>query len=93
MNHTPILDEEYVVDDLVEGARYEFRIIAMNVAGGRSYPSDTTGEVTCQELYEAPSINLDQSMVEGLCVRAGEDVELEAKIEGKPAPKVTWAFK
>merc|ERR1712178_470216 len=32
-------------------------------------------------------------MVEGLCVRAGEDVELEAKIEGKPAPKVTWAFK
>jgi len=31
-------------------------------------------------------------MIEGLVVRAGEDVELSVKVQGKPFPKLSWAF-
>lgn len=39
---------------------------------------------------EAPEIDLDASLKQGLTVRAGCPIRLCATIRGRPAPKVTW---
>ncbi len=41
-------------------------------------------------LTEAPEIDLDANLKQGLTVRAGCPIRLCATIRGRPPPKVTW---
>uniref|UniRef100_H2YLF2 Titin n=1 Tax=Ciona savignyi TaxID=51511 RepID=H2YLF2_CIOSA len=82
----------FEVTHLTPGSRYDFRIRAKNTAGSVSEPSETTGPIVCKEEYEPASISLDAALLDGLVVRAGEDVQLHAITEGKPVPNVTWSL-
>lgn len=38
-------------------------------------------------------MTLDVALLDGLVVRAGEDVQIQAMTDGKPVPGVTWSYK
>uniref|UniRef100_A0A3B5A5D0 Uncharacterized protein n=1 Tax=Stegastes partitus TaxID=144197 RepID=A0A3B5A5D0_9TELE len=66
------------VTRLIEGNEYIFRVRAENKMG----PGP--------EILEAPEIDLDANLKQGLTVRAGCPIRLCATIRGRPPPKVTW---
>lgn len=39
-----------------------------------------------------PSISIDVTADDLLCIRAGDPIRIPATIKGRPAPKVTWDF-
>lgn len=39
-----------------------------------------------------PSISIDVTADDLLCIRAGDPIRIPATIGGRPAPKVTWDF-
>lgn len=39
-----------------------------------------------------PSISIDVTAEDLLCIRAGDPIRIPATIKGRPAPKVTWDF-
>lgn len=39
-----------------------------------------------------PSISIDVTADDLLCIRAGDPIRIPATIRGRPAPKVTWDF-
>ncbi|KAL3982100.1 Fibronectin type III domain family protein [Acanthocheilonema viteae] len=73
--------------NLMEGEKYEFRIIAVN-KGGPSEPSDPSAAVIAKARNLAPKI--DRSALKSVKVRAGQMVTLDVAVEGEPPPTVTW---
>uniref|UniRef100_A0A3P8SXC0 Titin n=1 Tax=Amphiprion percula TaxID=161767 RepID=A0A3P8SXC0_AMPPE len=80
---------EFTVSSLDEKLVYEFRVSAQNQVG-MSLPCDLEGAVIPREILEAPEIDLDADLKQGLTVRAGCPIRLCATIRGRPPPKVTW---
>uniref|UniRef100_A0A3Q3K560 Titin n=1 Tax=Monopterus albus TaxID=43700 RepID=A0A3Q3K560_MONAL len=81
---------EFTVTSLDEKSAYEFRVSAQNQVG-MSLPCDLEGAVYPREILEAPEIDLDASLKQGLTVRAGCPIRLCATIRGRPSPKVAWS--
>uniref|UniRef100_H2YFC9 non-specific serine/threonine protein kinase n=1 Tax=Ciona savignyi TaxID=51511 RepID=H2YFC9_CIOSA len=75
---------EFVVPDLPQGKKYNFRVIALNAAG-QGEPGYIAEPVIIQEKQEMPEISLNK-----MIVRVGEPYRILVKISGKPAPTVTW---
>ena len=78
-----------VLNNVEEGERYCFRTTAKTVAT-ISKPSEASDAVVVRQALSAPLIKLDASCQKGLEVRAGQDIVIEAQIEGKPKPTVLW---
>ena len=72
--------------DLVEGTEYEFRVIAVNVAG-QSEPSEPSDLVMAHPRHLAPKIKTPMRDVR---IRAGTIFHVDINYVGEPAPEVVW---
>uniref|UniRef100_A0A673AQL2 Titin n=1 Tax=Sphaeramia orbicularis TaxID=375764 RepID=A0A673AQL2_9TELE len=79
---------DYTVTDLIEGAEYTFRIMAVN-ASGRSDPRESRPAVI-KEQTSAPSFDLRGVYQKTVIAKAGDRVKVEIPVLGKPRPVVTW---
>ncbi|ESN96063.1 hypothetical protein HELRODRAFT_67647, partial [Helobdella robusta] len=77
-----------IVPDLLEGERYEFRVVSVNKAGRGEY-SDPSEPVTIKATKIAAKID-HTSYESSLKVKAGHDFHLEILYYGQPVPIVEW---
>ncbi|XP_061891550.1 titin-like [Entelurus aequoreus] len=90
-NFTSLLDTFLEVTGLTEGEQYDFRVIAKNAAELFSAPSETTGPVTVQHDVEPPKMILEDKFRQGLVVKVGDVLRIDADISGRPSPQVFWS--
>uniref|UniRef100_A0A3Q0QPL8 Titin n=1 Tax=Amphilophus citrinellus TaxID=61819 RepID=A0A3Q0QPL8_AMPCI len=79
---------DYTVTDLIEGAEYTFRIIAVN-ASGRSDPRESRPAII-KEQTSAPSFDLRGVYQKTVIAKAGDRLKVEIPVLGKPRPVVSW---
>ncbi|TWW80211.1 Titin [Takifugu flavidus] len=79
----------FTVTSLDSQLAYEFRVSAQNQVG-MSLPCDLKEAVIPKEILEAPEIDLDAKLKQGLTVRATCPIRLCATVRGRPPPKVAW---
>lgn len=74
---------------LEEGVEYEFRVRAVNEAGPGE-PSQASKSVVTKPRKLAPKI--DRRNLNDLVIKEGEPFCFDVKVQGEPAPKITWIF-
>uniref|UniRef100_A0A671TSQ2 Titin n=1 Tax=Sparus aurata TaxID=8175 RepID=A0A671TSQ2_SPAAU len=79
---------DYTVTDLIEGAEYTFRIMAVN-ASGRSDPRESRPAII-KEQTSAPSFDLRGVYQKTVIAKSGDRVKVEIPVLGKPRPVVSW---
>lgn len=79
---------DYTVTDLVEGAEYTFRIMAVN-ASGRSDPRESRPAIIKEQTC-SPSFDLRGVYQKTVIAKAGDRVKVEIPVLGKPRPVVSW---
>ncbi|XP_068168832.1 titin-like isoform X2 [Antennarius striatus] len=89
-NFTNLLDTFLEVTGLTEGEVYDFRVTAKNAAELYSPPSGTTGPVTVQHDVKPPTIIMEDKFRQAVVVKAGELLQIDADICGRPNPTVFW---
>uniref|UniRef100_A0A3P8SUA5 Titin n=1 Tax=Amphiprion percula TaxID=161767 RepID=A0A3P8SUA5_AMPPE len=85
---TTIKALDYTVTDLIEGAEYTFRIMAVN-ASGRSDPRESRPAII-KEQTSAPGFDLRGVYQKTVIAKAGDRVKVEIPVLGKPRPVVSW---
>lgn len=87
-NDYNVLDLDYTVMNLIEGADYEFRIFAVNAAG-RSEPSSCTTPVKVCEVVGGNKPEWIRTL-HNVTVPQGKHITLECEASGKPEPTARW---
>lgn len=77
------------VPGLFEGTEYRFRIRASNKAGDGE-PRELTETVLAKDILIPPEITVDVACRDLLTVRAGQIINLVARVKGRPDPEITW---
>ena len=90
-NYTNVQECEFTATALNPGEKYQFRVYARNASGTVSKPSIPSAEIVCRDDFQAPSIQLDPDLYDGVSIRAGEKLRLKAVVTGKPHPRIIWA--
>uniref|UniRef100_A0A3Q1F475 Titin n=1 Tax=Acanthochromis polyacanthus TaxID=80966 RepID=A0A3Q1F475_9TELE len=85
---TTIKALDYTVTDLIEGAEYTFRIMAVN-ASGRSDPRESRPAII-KEQTSAPGFDLRGVYQKTVIAKAGDRIKVEIPVLGKPRPVVSW---
>ncbi|XP_033934082.1 myosin-binding protein H-like [Pseudochaenichthys georgianus] len=80
---------EFTVYSLEQKNLYVFRVSAQNQVG-MSLPCELEAPVIPKEILEAPEVELDANLKQGLTVRAGCPIRLCATVRGRPPPTVSW---
>uniref|UniRef100_H2YLF6 Titin n=1 Tax=Ciona savignyi TaxID=51511 RepID=H2YLF6_CIOSA len=80
---------EFVVPDLPQGKKYNFRVMALNAAG-QGEPGYIAEPVIIQEKQEMPEISLNVSVKEKIVVKAGGVINIPLYVTGRPSPTVSW---
>lgn len=75
-----------IITNLVQGAEYNFRVIAVNDKG-KSDPRLLAHPVLAEDLVVEPSVRTKLSTYS---VQVGYDLKIEARITGHPKPTITW---
>lgn len=89
-NFTNVAETHYDVTGLTENSQYDFRVIAKNVAGLFSEPSENTGPITVKDDVEPPRIMMDVKFRETVFLKAGKTLKINADLAGHPAPVISW---
>uniref|UniRef100_A0A0N5C6U2 non-specific serine/threonine protein kinase n=1 Tax=Strongyloides papillosus TaxID=174720 RepID=A0A0N5C6U2_STREA len=76
-----------VVDNLIPGETYQFRVKAVN-KGGVGEPSDASRSQVAKPRKLAPKIDLSGLLDQR--IRAGNPVNINVLFEGEPEPEATW---
>uniref|UniRef100_A0A0N5A493 non-specific serine/threonine protein kinase n=1 Tax=Parastrongyloides trichosuri TaxID=131310 RepID=A0A0N5A493_PARTI len=76
-----------IVDNLIPGETYQFRVKAVN-KGGVGEPSDASRSQVAKPRKLAPKIDLSGLLDQR--IRAGKPVNLNVLFEGEPEPTATW---
>ena len=84
------LSTKYTIGSLDDGRKYRFAVKAVN-AIGESERSEVEGFVVPKDILEAPSLELDSSLLKTLIIKAGNTIRLSCAIKGRPVPSVSWA--
>ncbi len=72
---------------LVEGNKYEFRVIAVNKAGP-SEPSDPSDTITAKVRFAKPRI--DRSQLQKRVLQVDQLLRIDADYTGEPEPTIQW---
>ncbi|XP_058467261.1 twitchin isoform X5 [Malaya genurostris] len=84
----PGIQRNLKVPDLATETEWEFRVIAVNVAG-ESEPSDASDAVLTRSRFVAPRI---VTPMRDMVVKAGLIFHLDVNFTGEPIPDVTWTL-
>lgn len=90
-NFTNLQDTYFDVTGLTEDVQYDFHVIARNSADLLSVPSENTGPVTVKDDVDPPTIILDDKFRQLVVIKAGEIIQIDAEITGRPLPVVSWS--
>lgn len=86
----PCLTNEFTVKNLIEGRKYEFRVIAQNAAG-LSNPSECSGEILCQDPNASDVPKFIKPLKKKVIGTENNSFELECIVQGNPPPTVVWS--
>lgn len=87
---TNVIETNFTVTGLTEGAKYDFRVIAKNAVGTISKPSYNSGPIAALDEVEPPKFSIDPEYTQTLIVNAGDTFKLDADVHGKPLPAIQW---
>ncbi|RXN36975.1 hypothetical protein ROHU_002464 [Labeo rohita] len=87
---TNVIETNFTVTGLTEGAKYDFRVIAKNAVGTISIPSYNSGPIAALDEVEPPKFSIDPEYTQTLIVNAGDTFKLDADVHGKPLPAIQW---
>uniref|UniRef100_A0A671S2E2 Titin n=1 Tax=Sinocyclocheilus anshuiensis TaxID=1608454 RepID=A0A671S2E2_9TELE len=87
---TNVIETNFTVTGLTEGAKYDFRVIAKNAVGTISKPSYNCGPIAALDEVEPPKFSIDPEYTQTLVVNAGDTFKLDADVHGKPLPAIQW---
>lgn len=87
-NDYNVMDTDYTVMNLTEGADYEFRVFAINAAG-KSEPSSCTMPIKVCEVVGGTKPEWIRSLRDYV-VPLNKNICLECEASGKPAPTSRW---
>uniref|UniRef100_A0A8C9Z8D1 Titin n=1 Tax=Sander lucioperca TaxID=283035 RepID=A0A8C9Z8D1_SANLU len=90
-NFTNLQDTYFDVTGLTEDVQYDFHVIAKNSAELLSAPSESTGPVTVKDDVDPPTIIMEDKFRQLVVVKAGEIIQIDAEITGRPLPVVSWS--
>uniref|UniRef100_A0A8C1WEY3 Titin n=1 Tax=Cyprinus carpio TaxID=7962 RepID=A0A8C1WEY3_CYPCA len=69
---TNVIETNFTVTGLTEGAKYDFRVIAKNAVGTISKPSYNSGPIAALDEVEPPKFSIDPEYTQTLIVNAGD---------------------
>ncbi|KAM3859540.1 myosin-binding protein C, fast-type-like [Diretmus argenteus] len=81
--------QNYVVRKLPVGEKFNFRVMAKNIAGC-SPPATLAQAVTIREIMELPKIRLPRNLRTKYIRKVGDKINLTIPFQGKPRPVATW---
>uniref|UniRef100_A0A8C1WDE3 Titin n=1 Tax=Cyprinus carpio TaxID=7962 RepID=A0A8C1WDE3_CYPCA len=87
---TNVIETNFTVTGLTEGAKYDFRVIAKNAVGTISKPSYNSGPIAALDEVEPPKFSIDPEYTQTLIVNAGDAFKLDVDVHGKPLPAIQW---
>uniref|UniRef100_A0AAR2KKU6 Titin n=1 Tax=Pygocentrus nattereri TaxID=42514 RepID=A0AAR2KKU6_PYGNA len=87
---TNVIETQFTITGLTEGAKYDFRVIAKNAVGTISKPSYNSGPIVALDEVEPPKFSIDPEYTQTLIVNAGDTFKIDADVHGKPVPTIQW---
>ncbi|XP_033116214.1 twitchin-like [Anneissia japonica] len=89
VNKSPVMGNKMTAKGLIEGKKYQFRVVAENRAG-LSKPSEESDVVTAKPQFEKPKVDTNRLPAKEIRVRAGESFDFKVPFVGSPPPTATW---
>uniref|UniRef100_A0AAY4B618 Titin n=1 Tax=Denticeps clupeoides TaxID=299321 RepID=A0AAY4B618_9TELE len=90
-NFTNVQETYFHITNLKEDKCYDFHVIAKNAAGLLSEPSECTGPITVKDDVDPPCITLEDKYRQLVVVKAGDVLQIDADISGRPHPVISWS--
>nr|XP_002130191.1 myosin-binding protein C, cardiac-type-like isoform X2 [Ciona intestinalis] len=78
-----------LMDKLVTGKKYRFRLAAINKAGSSGFTE--IGPVVCAAVVEEAKIVLPRHLLKPVKVKVGGKLHVNVPYQGRPKPQLTWS--
>uniref|UniRef100_H2ZJW6 Myosin-binding protein H n=1 Tax=Ciona savignyi TaxID=51511 RepID=H2ZJW6_CIOSA len=84
----PSSTTKILLDKLVTGKKYRFRLAAINKAGSSGFSE--IGPVVCAAVVEEAKIVLPRHLLKPVKVKVGSKLHVNVPYQGRPKPQLTW---